>query len=172
MVSIADFIARVQSVYKTGIAREHAYRPALHDLLKALGDDLTPVNDPAKSEVGAPDFIILKGNIPIGHLEASPSIIRAKTPMSRRRFHRLCRVYSGQHFRRAPHYRNSLRLMKIVPLSTQRSSTCSLPWLYQKNGVNCSICATVNKKDCPPSPPSVRELETRSQVGLKPIYRS
>ncbi|QYZ68835.1 type ISP restriction/modification enzyme [Neotabrizicola shimadae] len=70
MVSVADFVVRVKDVYKTGIAGEHAYRPALHDLLKALGDDLTPVNDAKKSEVGAPDFIVLKGDIPIGHLEA------------------------------------------------------------------------------------------------------
>lgn len=70
MSIVAEFIAKVQAVFKTGIAREHAYRPALHDLLKALGDGLTPVNDAAKSEVGAPDFIILKGDIPVGHLEA------------------------------------------------------------------------------------------------------
>jgi type I restriction-modification system DNA methylase subunit len=70
MTIIGDFVSKVQDAYKTGIAREHAYRPALHDLLKALGDDLTPVNDPAKSEVGAPDFIVLKDGIAIGHLEA------------------------------------------------------------------------------------------------------
>lgn len=70
MSIIGDFVSKVQDAYKTGIAREHAYRPALHDLLRALGDDLTPVNDAAKSEVGAPDFIVLKGEIPIGHLEA------------------------------------------------------------------------------------------------------
>jgi Type ISP C-terminal specificity domain/N-6 DNA Methylase len=70
MSIIADFVSKVQDAFNTGIAREHAYRPALHDLLKALGDDLTPVNDPARSAVGAPDFIVLKGEIPIGHLEA------------------------------------------------------------------------------------------------------
>lgn len=70
MTIISNFVSRVQDAFKTGIAREHAYRPALHDLLKALGDDLTPVNDPAKSEVGAPDFIVLKDQIVIGHLEA------------------------------------------------------------------------------------------------------
>lgn len=70
MSIIASFVSKVQDVHKTGIAREHAYRPALHDLLKGLGDDLTPVNDAAKSEVGAPDFIVLQGAIPIGHLEA------------------------------------------------------------------------------------------------------
>jgi predicted helicase len=67
---ISDFITRIQDIHKTGIAREHAYRPALHDLLKALGEDLKPVNDPARSEVGAPDFIVLRDNIAIGHLEA------------------------------------------------------------------------------------------------------
>jgi len=79
MTLISDFIARVQGVHKTGIAREHAYRPALHDLLKALGDDLEPVNDPARSEVGAPDFIILRDNIAIGHLEAKDIDIDIRT---------------------------------------------------------------------------------------------
>ncbi|QFT29543.1 N-6 DNA Methylase [Labrenzia sp. THAF82] len=70
MSLIADFLAKVETVHKTGIAREHAYRPALHDLLQALGDDITPVNDPAKSKVGAPDFIVLQDGIAIGHVEA------------------------------------------------------------------------------------------------------
>lgn len=70
MGMIADFLAKVQSVHKTGIAREHAYRPALSDLLYAVAKDITPVNDPAKSNVGAPDFIVLKDNIAIGHVEA------------------------------------------------------------------------------------------------------
>lgn len=68
MSLISDFITRVQDVHKTAIASEHAYRPALHDLLKGLGDDLEPVNDPARSDVGAPDFIILRDSIAIGHL--------------------------------------------------------------------------------------------------------
>lgn len=70
MTKVADFISKVQAVHKTGIAGEHAYRPALHDLLKSMGNDLTPVNDPAKSNVGAPDFIVLKKDIAIGHVEA------------------------------------------------------------------------------------------------------
>ena len=70
MSIVSDFIAKVKVAHKTGIAREHAYRPALHDLLSALDPDLTPVNDAAKTEVGAPDFIILRGDIAIGHLEA------------------------------------------------------------------------------------------------------
>ncbi len=70
MSLISQFVAQVKAVHATGIAREHAYRPALHDLLQGLGKDITPVNDPAKSDVGAPDFIVLKGEIALGHVEA------------------------------------------------------------------------------------------------------
>jgi hypothetical protein len=83
MSTIADFISKVQDACKTGIAREHAYRPALHDLLKELGDDLTPVNDPTKSEVGAPDFIVLRGEIQIGHLRrriSTSTFASSRTP--------------------------------------------------------------------------------------------
>ncbi len=69
----------MQDVHKTGIAREHAYRPALHDLLKALDKDLEPVNDPARSEVGAPDFIILRDRIAFGHVEAKDIDIDIRT---------------------------------------------------------------------------------------------
>jgi hypothetical protein len=79
MSLVAEFLGKVTEKYKTGIAREHAYRPALEDLLKALGDDLTPVNDAAKTEVGAPDFILMKGDIPIGHLEAKDIGIDIRT---------------------------------------------------------------------------------------------
>lgn len=70
VIGIGEFLSKVQNVYKTGVAGEHAYRPALHDLLKSLGDKITPVNDPKKSAVGAPDFIVFDGEIAIGHLEA------------------------------------------------------------------------------------------------------
>lgn len=70
MSSIATFMSEVQKVAQTGIAREHAYRPALSDLLKSLAEGIVPVNDAAKTEVGAPDYIILQGDIVVGHLEA------------------------------------------------------------------------------------------------------
>jgi hypothetical protein len=36
--------------------------------------------------------------------------------------------------------------MKIIPLSTRRSSTRGLPWLLEKNGRSRSICASVSQK--------------------------
>lgn len=70
MSLIAPFIAEVLNQSATGIAREHAYRPALAALLQSLDPDLKPVNDAARSIGGAPDFTLLKDDIAIGHLEA------------------------------------------------------------------------------------------------------
>jgi hypothetical protein len=70
MSLIAPFIAEVLNQSATGIAREHAYRPALAKLLQSLDPDIKPVNDAARSIGGAPDFTLLKDDIAIGHLEA------------------------------------------------------------------------------------------------------
>jgi hypothetical protein len=39
-----------------------------------------------------------------------------------------------------------LRLIKIIPLNTRRSSTRGMPWLFGKNGFSRSICAVVSQK--------------------------
>jgi hypothetical protein len=60
----------VRTLALTGVAREHAYRPALSDLLKALLPGTTPINEPVQVECGAPDFIVMAAQVPIGHVEA------------------------------------------------------------------------------------------------------
>lgn len=70
MSLIAPFMTEVLEKYKTGMAREHAYRPAIEKLLKSLDNTINPMNDAARIAVGAPDFILLKDNIHIGYLEA------------------------------------------------------------------------------------------------------
>lgn len=67
---IQEFLDEVIAEHKTGIAREHAYRPALQMLFNALSEDVRAVNEPARVDVGAPDFVFLRGDIPIGHCEA------------------------------------------------------------------------------------------------------
>lgn len=52
------YIEDVQKQFKTGIAREHAYRPALRNLIHDVMPDITAVNDPAHIKCGAPDFIL------------------------------------------------------------------------------------------------------------------
>ena len=69
---ISKYLASVQEQFNSGHAVEHAYRPALQQLMQSHQDTVA-VNDPKKSEFGAPDFIFLQAsnpNIIKGYAEA------------------------------------------------------------------------------------------------------
>ncbi len=72
MSAIRDYLSDIQNEFKTGIAGEHAYRPALKKLLESADTGLNAVNDPARTAIGMPDFVILRqsGNVTIGIVEA------------------------------------------------------------------------------------------------------
>ncbi|ABI64633.1 adenine specific DNA methyltransferase [Maricaulis maris MCS10] len=71
MSVVQDFFDDIRAVFKTGEASEHSYRPALKTLFDALSpDDLAAVNEPRRTEVGAPDFSFLRDGVPVGHCEA------------------------------------------------------------------------------------------------------
>ncbi|MDP2738083.1 MAG: N-6 DNA methylase [Pseudorhodobacter sp.] len=70
MAIISEFVSRVQAVHKTGAATEHSYRPALEALFNALAEGVTALNEPKRVACGAPDFIIQRGDIIVGHAEA------------------------------------------------------------------------------------------------------
>ena len=72
MSSIRDYLNQIQEKYKTDMAREHAYRPALQKLLESVDSGLNAVNDAARTEIGMPDFVVLRqpGNVPLGLVEA------------------------------------------------------------------------------------------------------
>ena len=72
MSSIRDYLNQIQEKYKTEMAREHAYRPALQKLLESVDSGLNAVNDAARTEIGMPDFVVLRqpGNVPLGLVEA------------------------------------------------------------------------------------------------------
>ncbi len=54
----------------SGQATEHSYRPALKALIEALGGAGTEaINEPTHSAYGAPDFVVQRGGVPIGHIE-------------------------------------------------------------------------------------------------------
>ena len=66
------YIDELNKQYKTGIAREHSYRPALKDLLQNLLPKMVVTNEPAHFECGAPDYIIQreKDHLPVFFVEA------------------------------------------------------------------------------------------------------
>lgn len=67
---VESFTSKVTATYKTGAATEHSYRSALEALFNSLADGITALNEPKRVACGAPDFIIQRGEIVIGHVEA------------------------------------------------------------------------------------------------------
>lgn len=67
---IQTFLQKVISIHKTGAATEHSYRPALQDLFNSLSDEVVALNEPKRIECGAPDFILQRGELPVGYVEA------------------------------------------------------------------------------------------------------
>ena len=72
MKTIESYVAEIQKMFQSDIAREHAYRPAMQKLFDNLKSDpkIAVLNDPKRSEHGAPDFVIMKTKeLTLGHVE-------------------------------------------------------------------------------------------------------
>ena len=64
------YCRELERVHATGQATEHSYRPAIQELIRALGGaGVSALNEPAQIACGAPDFIVERDGIPIGHVE-------------------------------------------------------------------------------------------------------
>jgi len=67
---IAKYIAALNNQYRTSKATEHTYRSALESLLRNISNGLTVINEPKHiTNCGAPDFIIMRGEMPLGYIE-------------------------------------------------------------------------------------------------------
>ena len=56
---IHKYLSEVKAKFRTGQALEHAYRPAFARLMESF-PDIHAINDPKRSEHGAPDFVFQK----------------------------------------------------------------------------------------------------------------
>ena len=69
MNPVSVFIQKVIETHSSGHAREHSYRPALKELFEKI-TSLNVINEPKRSEHGAPDFIFLKEKLVVAYAEA------------------------------------------------------------------------------------------------------
>lgn len=69
-MTIQQYLTKVETLYKTGNAREHSYRGDLQNLIMAILPDVLVTNEPARVECGAPDYVLTCKGIPIGYIEA------------------------------------------------------------------------------------------------------
>lgn len=70
MTDIAAYFDAIAATWKGGQATEHSYRPALHALFNGLHEQVKVTNEPRRVSAGAPDFIFMRGDVPVGHCEA------------------------------------------------------------------------------------------------------
>ena len=70
--NLKQYLLDLNQQYKTGVAREHAYRPALKVLMQSLLPKMVVTNEPAHFDCGAPDYIVLreKDHLPVFFIEA------------------------------------------------------------------------------------------------------
>lgn len=74
-IDVGGYLEEVRKVFASGVAQEHAYRPALEKLFKSITPDVTAINEPKGIKVGRPDFVFLRSagkgaDITVGHCEA------------------------------------------------------------------------------------------------------
>ncbi|RQW76869.1 MAG: DNA methyltransferase, partial [Methanothrix sp.] len=67
--NVKSYLKEISKEYKTGIAKEHAYRPHLKDLIESFDSRLIAVNDPKRVDCGAVDFSVRSDELPIGYIE-------------------------------------------------------------------------------------------------------
>ena len=65
-----DYTHALEKALTSGDATEHTHRPALKTLLESLSTGIVATNEPKRIECGAPDFIVRKGSMVIGYVEA------------------------------------------------------------------------------------------------------
>lgn len=68
--SFDEYVSELREKFRFKESREHAYRPALQIFVEDLSDKIQAINDAARIECGAPDFIVYKSRVPVGYIEA------------------------------------------------------------------------------------------------------
>ena len=62
--------ASLEADFRRGNATEHTYRAALKTLLESRFPGIVATNEPKRIKAGAPDYVITKGETPLGYIEA------------------------------------------------------------------------------------------------------
>ena len=70
-MNLIQYIQSVALKFDSGIAREHAYRTDLENLIKNIVPHIDVTNEPTNvTDCGNPDYVLTEDNIPRGFIEA------------------------------------------------------------------------------------------------------
>lgn len=70
MDAIKVYLSQLQQNLQTGQATEHTHRPALQHLIQSLLPSVRALNEPRQIDCGAPDYVLQRGEEPLGYIEA------------------------------------------------------------------------------------------------------
>jgi hypothetical protein len=129
---VATYFDAVRKVYESDQAREHAYRPALWTLFDALREDISVINEPRRSEVGAPDFLFYDNNgVPVACCEAKDVTIdlaNLKGPLADQ-FERYANAYHNLLYTNALdfHFYRDGELVRIISIGEELMGLQPIP---------------------------------------------
>jgi predicted helicase len=69
-MTLGQYIEDINKRFKLGNATEHTFRGDLQQLIESLVPGISATNEPKRQACGAPDYILMKNEIPIGFIEA------------------------------------------------------------------------------------------------------
>jgi hypothetical protein len=69
-MNLHQYIDNINQRYKLGNSTEHTFRGDLQQLIESIVPTIRATNEPKRQSCGAPDYILTKGEIPIGFIEA------------------------------------------------------------------------------------------------------
>jgi predicted helicase len=146
---ISSFIGRVTAIHATGNATEHSYRSAFETLFTALDPAVSALNEPKRVRCGAPDFIVTKNDIVVGHIEAKD-------------LHVNLRALKDSNKAQQDRYRAALPNLIY---------TNGLDWDFYRDGaLTASVCVADLQTGLTPKPDQLGTLENllRDFVAQKP----
>jgi predicted helicase len=69
-MTLQEYITTISQRFQLGNATEHTFRGDLQQLLESIVPEVRATNEPKRQSCGAPDYIITRGEIPVGFIEA------------------------------------------------------------------------------------------------------
>lgn len=69
-MTTAQYLHSLHQRYQAGNTTEHSFRGDLQQLLESLLPGVQATNEPKRQACGAPDFILNRGEVPLGFVEA------------------------------------------------------------------------------------------------------
>ncbi|MCE2961969.1 MAG: type ISP restriction/modification enzyme, partial [Chitinophagales bacterium] len=69
-MTIQSYLENINQKFKLGNATEHTFRGLLEQLIESIVPDIRATNEPKRQSCGAPDYILTRGDIPVGFIEA------------------------------------------------------------------------------------------------------